>query len=62
VLQFLRDHLSLIDKAIWRRFVTTETSLEEYVESLAAVVDKCQEVLDTEDDESTDVDEEPASR
>jgi hypothetical protein len=47
----LQDHLSSIDKAIWRRFVTSENSPVEYVEAPAAVVDKWQEVLDTKDDE-----------
>jgi hypothetical protein len=31
----LQDHLSSIDKAIWRRFVTSENSPVEYVEALA---------------------------
>jgi hypothetical protein len=47
----LRDHMHLVEKAVWRRFVTSEASFPEYISALAVVVDRWQKVLDVEGDE-----------
>jgi len=47
----LQSHLGLIEAAILRRFVSTETSPYEYVSALAGVVAKWNEVLAVECDE-----------
>jgi transcriptional regulator with XRE-family HTH domain len=47
----LQSHLELIETAILRRFVSTETSPYEYVSALAGLVAKWQKILSVECDE-----------
>jgi hypothetical protein len=49
-----QSHLELIEAAILRRFMSTETSPYEYVEAVAGLVAKWQKILSVECDESAD--------